>query len=50
MNFAFLPKRMEVSPGTRVVWTNEDSDPHTVTTDKTGFSSRRSTPGSHSPT
>jgi plastocyanin len=23
-----------------VVWTNEDSDPHTVTTDKTGFSSQ----------
>ena len=40
MNFAFMPARLEVSPGTRVVWTNEDSDPHTVTTDKPGFSSQ----------
>jgi plastocyanin len=40
MNFAFMPARIEVSPGTRVVWTNEDSDPHTVTTDKAGFSSQ----------
>jgi plastocyanin len=40
MNFAFLPARIEVSPGTRVVWTNEDSDPHTVTTDRPGFSSQ----------
>ena len=39
MNFAFMPARVEVSPGTRVVWTNEDSDPHTVTTDLPGFSS-----------
>lgn len=40
MNFSFLPARIEVSPGTRVVWTNEDSDPHTVTTDRRGFSSQ----------
>jgi plastocyanin len=40
MNFAFLPARVEVSPGTRVVWTNQDSDPHTVTTDQPGFSSQ----------
>jgi plastocyanin len=40
MNFAFMPARIEVSPRTRVVWTNEDSDPHTVTTDKPGFSSQ----------
>jgi plastocyanin len=40
MNFAFMPAKVEVSPGTRVVWTNEDSDPHTVTTDKSGFSSQ----------
>jgi plastocyanin len=39
-NFAFVPARVEVSPGTRVVWTNEDSDPHTVTTDRPGFSSQ----------
>jgi len=40
MNFAFVPARVEVSPGTRVVWTNQDSDPHTVTTDHPGFSSQ----------
>ena len=39
-NFAFVPARVEVSPGTRVEWTNQDSDPHTVTTDKSGFSSQ----------
>jgi plastocyanin len=39
-NFAFEPVRIVVSPGTKVVWTNEDSDPHTVTTDKPGFSSQ----------
>ena len=31
VNFAFGPARLEVSPGTRIVWTNQDSDPHTVT-------------------
>jgi plastocyanin len=40
MNFAFAPARVVVSPGTRIVWTNEDSDPHTVTTDRPGFSSQ----------
>lgn len=39
LNFAFLPKHLVVSPGTRVVWTNQDSDPHTVTADGSGFSS-----------
>ncbi len=29
-NFAFGPARLVVSPGTRIVWTNTDSDPHTV--------------------
>lgn len=29
-NFAFQPARLVVSPGTKVVWTNTDSDPHTV--------------------
>jgi len=33
-NFAFGPARLVVSPGTRIVWTNQDSDPHTVTADK----------------
>lgn len=38
-NFAFGPARLVVSPGTRVVWTNTDSDPHTVTGDKGDWSS-----------
>jgi plastocyanin len=33
-NFAFGPARLEVSRGTRLIWTNTDSDPHTVTSDK----------------
>jgi plastocyanin len=32
-NFAFEPARIVVSPGTRIVWRNEDEDPHTVTSD-----------------
>ena len=30
-NFAFQPAKLVVSPGTRVIWTNKDGDPHTVT-------------------
>ncbi len=32
--FAFGPARLVVSPGTRIVWTNQDSDPHTVDSTK----------------
>jgi plastocyanin len=46
VNFAFEPSRLIVSPGTRVVWTNEDSDPHTVTADSAGFSSQALDTGS----
>jgi plastocyanin len=35
-DFKFVPARVVVSPGTRVVWTNTDSDPHTVTSDSPG--------------
>ncbi len=38
-NFAFGPARLVVSPGTRVVWTNTDSDPHTVSSNKGDWSS-----------
>lgn len=38
-NFAFVPAHLVVSPGTKVVWTNQDSDPHTVTTVHRGFHS-----------
>jgi plastocyanin len=40
LNFAFKPAHVVVSPGTRLVWTNEDQDPHTVTSDHPGFSSQ----------
>ncbi len=33
-NFKFGPPKLAVSRGTRVVWVNKDSDPHTVTSDK----------------
>ncbi len=29
-NFKFTPASVVVSPGTRIIWTNHDSDPHTV--------------------
>ncbi len=29
-NFKFSPSPVVVSPGTRVIWTNRDSDPHTI--------------------
>ena len=40
MNFAFMPAHLVVSKGTRVVWTNEDSDPHTVTSNRPAFASQ----------
>ena len=30
-NFTFSPAEVTVAPGTRVVWTNRDDIPHTVT-------------------
>lgn len=33
-NFKFGPPNLVVSRNTRIVWTNTDSDPHTVTSDK----------------
>jgi plastocyanin len=38
-NFAFHPARLVVSPGTRVIWVNEDEEPHTVRTYGAGFAS-----------
>ena len=45
-NFAFQPAKLVVSPGTRIVWTNKDSDPHTVTSDKGVWSSEALDTGS----
>lgn len=47
LNFAFKPKRVVVSPGTKVVWTNKDSEPHTVTSDHPGFASQAINTGGH---
>jgi plastocyanin len=38
-NFAFIPSRLEVSPGTRLIWTNTDSVPHTVDSTKNVWTS-----------
>ena len=37
--FAFAPKEITVTPGTRVIWTNHDETPHTISaTDKSFLS------------
>ena len=38
-NFVFVPAKLVVSPGTRIIWTNTDSDPHTVDSTKNVWSS-----------
>ncbi len=37
--FAFTARVITVAPGTTVVWTNEDEDPHTVTASDRSFHS-----------
>ena len=38
--FAFAPKEVTIAPGTRVVWTNRDEAPHTVTSSDKSFASK----------
>jgi len=38
--FNFAPKELTVAPGTRVVWTNHDETPHTVTSTDKAFASK----------
>lgn len=38
-NFAFAPKEIRISAGTKVTWTNQDSVAHTVTSDTNAFGS-----------
>jgi len=38
--FAFAPKDITVAPGTKVVWTNHDEAPHTVTSSDKSFASK----------
>jgi plastocyanin len=41
----YVPAHIEVSPGTTVVWTNEDSGPHTVTSSTQSWGSGSLIPG-----
>jgi plastocyanin len=38
--FAFAPKDVTIAPGTRVIWTNRDEAPHTVTSNDKSFASK----------
>jgi plastocyanin len=38
--FAYGPKEITVAPGTRIVWTNHDQTPHTVTSNDKSFASK----------
>jgi plastocyanin len=38
-SFKFHPARVVVTRGTRIVWTNSDSDPHTIESKTAGWSS-----------
>jgi len=38
--FAYGPKDVTVAPGTRIVWTNRDETPHTVTGNDKSFASK----------
>lgn len=39
-DYAFKPATVRVAPGTSIVWTNGDDDPHTVTADDGSFDSK----------
>jgi plastocyanin len=38
--FAFAPKEITIAPGTKIVWTNRDETPHTVTSKDKSFASK----------
>ncbi|HEY8011512.1 MAG TPA: cupredoxin family copper-binding protein [Rudaea sp.] len=38
--FAFTPKEITVAPGAKIVWTNHDETPHTVTSADKTFASK----------
>ena len=35
--FAYGPKEITIAPGTKVIWTNHDETPHTVTSNDKSF-------------
>jgi plastocyanin len=39
-DYAFKAPSITIAPGTAVVWTNKDDDPHTVTADDGSFDSK----------
>jgi len=38
--FAYTPKDITIAPGTKIVWTNHDETPHTVTSGDKSFASK----------
>ena len=38
--FAFAPKEITVTPGTKITWINRDETPHTVTSNDKSFASK----------
>jgi plastocyanin len=38
--FAYGPQEITIAPGTKVVWTNHDETPHTVTSQDKSFASK----------
>src|SRR5437867_2335892 len=38
--FAYAPKEITIAPGTKIVWTNRDETPHTVTSNDKSFASK----------
>src|SRR6266849_4304312 len=38
--FKFAPKEITIAPGTKIVWTNRDETPHTVTSNDKSFASK----------
>ena len=38
--FAYAPKEITIAPGTKIIWTNRDETPHTVTSNDKSFASK----------
>ncbi len=38
--FAFAPQEITIAPGTKIIWTNRDETPHTVTSNDKSFASK----------
>jgi plastocyanin len=38
--FAFAPREITITPGTKIIWTNRDETPHTVTSKDKSFASK----------